>query len=126
MTTALILARRVQPAAFALTLACITIALSWWGFDRIPGPWEQIVAVSMAGIALWLTAGWIANSQRMMRWGLLAAAFTWVYVSLIAWLSISRAPANWLTALAWAALAAGSYWLEQADYIATVRGRGGP
>lgn len=126
MTTALILARRVQPAAFALTLACIAIAFSWWQLERIAGPWEQIVAASMGAIALWLTAGWVLNSHRMMRWGLLAAAFTWVYVSIIAWLSISRTPANWLAALAWASLAAGSYWLEQADYVTTIRRRGGP
>lgn len=124
MTTALVLARRVQPAAFALTLACIAIAFSWWGFERIEGPWEQIVAVTMGTVAAWLTLAWVINSHRMMRWGLLAASVVWVYVATIAWLAISRTPANWLAAIAWATLAGGSYWLEQSDYIAQHRGIG--
>ena len=125
MTTALILARRVQPAAFALTLSCLAIALSWWQLDRVAGPTEQIVAGVMAGISLWLVGGWIANSQRAMLWGLLAAAFTWTYVAVIAFL-VLRTPANWLAAIAWACLAGGSYWMEQADYASTSRRAGGP
>lgn len=125
MTTVILLARRVQPAAFALALACLSIGITWLGFDRIDGPWEQIVAVSGMFLFAWLTVGWLWNSNRMLRWGLLAGTFLWVYVALVAMLTL-RSPANWMLAVCWAVLAAGSYWLEERDYAFVQQRLDGP
>jgi hypothetical protein len=112
------MARRVQPAAFALTLACLSIGLTWTTADRLDGPWEQIMGGLALGTALVLIVGWCCNSWRLMRWGMATATMVWIYV---AWVTLMVNFQSWtstLLACSWAALAAGSYWLEERDYAA--------
>lgn len=116
MTTVLLLSRRIQPAAFALALSCFAVGLTWISLERVDGPWEQILGVSGIGLSVWLTISWVINSNRMLRWGMLAALVLWVYVAWIALTAIHALTANWLSAIAWASLAGGSYFMEQKDY----------
>jgi hypothetical protein len=113
-----ILARRVQPAAFALTLACLTMGLNWTSLDIIHGPYEQILGALCLMVTVALFIGWVINSWAVMRWSLLAATFVWLYIT---WVTTMVAFSTWVNtglALSWAALAGGSYWLEERDYAA--------
>ena len=115
--------RRIQPAAFAITLAALSIGLTWINADRVEGPWETVIGVGGIGTAIWLTAGWAANSTLIMRTGMLAATVLWTFVAWVAFVAVGSLTSG-LLAVAWAVLAGGSYWLEEveAQYQRTHRG----
>ena len=106
--------RRIQPAAFALTLAALSIGLTWYGTDRVDGPWEAVIGLGGIGTALWLTAGWVANSTFIMRTGMLAATVVWTFVGWVAFVALGSLTSG-LLACAWAVLAGGSYWMEEVE-----------
>lgn len=106
--------RRIQPAAFAITLAALSVGLTWWGTERVEGPWESVVGVAGVGSAAILTAGWILNSPWLMRAGLLVSAALWVFVAWVAFVGVGSLTSG-LLACAWAVLAGGSYWLEEVE-----------
>ena len=109
--------RRIQPAAFAITLAALAIGLTWIADERVDGPWETVIGVTAITTATVLTIGWALNRPGIMRAGLLAAVMVWSFVAWVAFVGVGSLTSG-LLAIAWAVLAGGSYWLEalEAEY----------
>lgn len=116
--------RRIQPAAFAITLAALSIGLTWWGAERVAGPWETVVGIGGVATATVLTVAWAGNWTCLMRAGLLAATVLWSFVAWVAFVGVGSLTSG-LLALAWAVLAGGSYWLEQLEVEYQRRRRSG-
>jgi hypothetical protein len=115
VVAAIVLAgRRIQPAAFAITLAALSIGLTWWGTDRVAGPWETAIGAAGISTATLLTIGWAGNWLAVMRAGLLASCVLWPFVAWVALTGLGSLTSG-LLALAWAVLAGGSYWLEEVE-----------
>lgn len=106
--------RRIQPAAFAMTLAALAVGLTWIGADRVAGPYELVIGVAGIAAAGVLTAGWLINRTAIMRAGLLLSVAVWCLVAWVAWTG-AHSITSALLALAWAVLAGGSYWLEEVE-----------
>ena len=109
----IVLGRRIQPAAFATTLATLAVGLTWVGTERIDGPYENVMGWGGIVTALVLTFGWAANRTDVMRAGLLAAVTLWALVAYVSIVAVSLT--SFLLACSWAVLAGGSYWLEEVD-----------
>lgn len=108
-----VLGRRIQPAAFATTLAALAIGLTWMGQERIDGHYEDVMAwggIVTAGI---LTAGWALNRTRLMRIGLISAVALWALVAYVSITAVSTT--SFLLACSWGVLAGGSYFMEEVD-----------
>lgn len=106
--------RRIQPAAFAITLAALSVGLTWWNADRVEGEWETVIGVGGIAVAIWLTAGWVANATIIMRTGILAACVLWTFVAWVAFVGLGSLTSG-LLACAWAVLAGSSYWMEEVE-----------
>lgn len=104
--------RRFQPAAFALMLATFA---SGWHRTANHVDWFS-TALGILGIVLGVmfAAAWWANRPRWMRWAFLGSTALWVFVAGSSY-TIVHSGISALLALAWAILAAGSYWLEASD-----------
>jgi hypothetical protein len=115
MIAAVVLAgRRIQPAAFAVTLASLAVGLTWLGAERVDGPYELAIGAGGLVIAGILTAGWFGNALSVMRCGLLGAVGLWLLVAYVAWVGVGSLTSA-LLALAWVVLAGGSYFMETVE-----------
>lgn len=110
--------RRVfRPAAFALALAALFLAGTWLGLDRFPGPFDAVLGGVAAATAAVLFLAWWWDSDRGRRAGFLLSVGLWSAVSAAAFLTLTGWTSG-LLAVAWAVLAAGSYWAEVSDGVA--------
>jgi hypothetical protein len=106
----------VKPVAFGLMMSMLVIA--WAAFANVGvldgSRWGDVLGTCSLAAGTILGLGWARSSQRLARWGLLAAFGVWTArVALI--LLVNHQPITteglWLS-IAWGAIAAGSYFLE--------------
>lgn len=106
--------RAFRPAAMALAIAALFLGFTWSVQDRIDGPFDNVMAGCAIGVALILFAAWWYDSDRARRFGFILSVWLWSAVSSIAFMELIGWTSG-LLSLAWAFLAAGSYWAEVDD-----------
>lgn len=106
--------RRFQPAALALGIAAVVLGVTWLDGERFSGHWDHAAAAGAGVVAGTLLVGWFQTNVRVMRAGLLMSTGLWLFAAWVAWIGGANATSVFL-ALAWAVLAAGSYYLETHD-----------
>ncbi len=111
-----VLGRRPHPAALALTLASLFVAVTYLTgaasvlTDSRVTLLVGLVAAVGAGVKI---AAWARASERLLRAGLLVSVFVWIFVVAAAcWHGLYTSA---LLGTGWVVLASGTYWLEAAD-----------
>lgn len=119
--------RMLRPYAFALMCSLISIWLvSSRHVEAIPqmhsGHGHVTGWIALA-VAVLLFAGWLAHSDRMMRWGLLLSTGVWGLIATVAAFTQGLLSPYALISACWVAASGGAWLLEQAHARAPGVGR---